>query len=58
MHLGAIRDEAEDDPLRFGGVCGPEHADSVRLEGDRCSSDASLIRQRREPTADWRIEVG
>ena len=40
------------DPLRFGGVCGPEHADSIRLESGGSPPYPRVVRHRPEATAD------
>ena len=52
MDLGSVRDETQDDPFRFRGVCGPEHADAVRFEGGGGPLHAGVVRQGREPTAE------
>ena len=57
MHLGAIRDETEDDLLRCCGVFGPEHVHSIRLEGGGGPSYAGVVRHRPVATPDRLIEV-
>src|SRR5258708_24408209 len=56
MHLGAVRDETQDDPLGFGGVGRPEHLDSIRLEGGGGPLHAGVARQGSKPPDDRRIE--
>ena len=57
VHLGAIRDEAEHDLLRFCGVFGPEHVHSVRLEGGGGPSHAGVVCHRPVATPARLIEV-
>src|SRR5439155_3116679 len=46
VDLRSIGDEAKDDPLGFGRVCRPEHAEAVRFEGGYGARHPHVSRQR------------
>jgi DNA-binding MarR family transcriptional regulator len=58
VDLGPVRDDRQHDPLRVGGVPGPEDADSIGFERRRCSLDAGFVGEGAEPTADGPIQTG
>ena len=52
IHLGPVRDETQDDPLRLGRVGSSEDVDSVRFEGRRGATHPLLVCHSRETAAE------
>src|SRR5207302_11216085 len=57
VDLRSLRDEIQDDSLRFGRVCRPEHPDAVRFEGGCGSRDVFGVRHGTELTLDGLVEI-
>jgi len=58
MHLGAIRDEIQDEAPGLGRIGGPQDGDSVRLEGGRSPFDADVVRDRPVPMDERPVDAG